>query len=626
MPISSDWDESEDLDEWLWALQIWPLDINRAGFDLISALPGMNLVLADRIVANRTPGYRNPSDFQDRAKLSSSFASTIRKYLLFPASSPSSTFPVEANLRLRIDRRFGAAAADDARRYLGSPYGITQKYIVKRHQWSLGAILDKDKYEPRLDDLEHYYIAFRSPPRQVLAGDFHSSAGLGITIGKSARYFDHFPASALYRDISPTLTPATDTQVNRFQRGAAWREERDNFTMLLLAGMTQNDAIVSDSGCIERLSDGGLHRSSGEARKFNSLCERSLGGAVSYNALVRRWVKIELCVSGIFTQYRPAFSPTPSIKDPFPLTGAYISGRGFSVASECLSHKLLAEYGIDADGTPAWCAVWRWKCGLSHFSSRLLAFDFAADYQNPHAALPFGSGSRNLSGAGLQVQYEPQNQWLRKIDLLGEYTQTHTRTWTVPQPFREWKLSLNGELTAMRWGSGSMRLRQQSDAIGHGEAQPVETAQTSRLRYVHNWPKYNTLPLLLQTGMETGFQNSTIKGFSKGWLAFGRMKFCPFTSLENISLNLGGAVFVTPMALPFYITESDLPDRLATVRLSGEGWRWTMAALWKSAGGWFGFHLARNLRKKTNAEGLETIDKGDIEAYITVSYNFLHQP
>jgi len=539
------------------------------------------------------------------------------------ASPPGSRFPIRLQARGRIDRRFGPGSRVDENRYDGSPYGIVQRYKATHPNWSAGATLDKDKYEPRFDDLSRFYLDYDRESLHIIAGDFHTSSGLGLAVGKIPAYFSLFPSSPLYRKPSPTLSPASGTRLNKSFRGVGVRGEFGAWEVLLFTSKTPYDAIVTPDGRIERLSDGGLHRTPGEARKRDSVVESAVGGAIEWRERIARDLSLNAGLSGWQGKYKPPFEPMPNVRYPYPLAGRNAGAAGLSLGFEAGITGLFGEIASDRNRTRARCITLNRKRDGDIPSLHLIAFDLPPEYRNPAGASPIGDQASNLQGVAASLhrsfrksRFDGRLFKLSKLALYLEATHRPARTVTVPEPHSESKASLEGEFAYNPIHSGRLRLRHQRDVIGHGEAGAIERADVSRVRYLHRTDYGSHYGHAFIAGLETGYRSPSTTGRQTGWL--GLIRYEDETSTERLglpgssTLSLTGSWFDTPAALPIYLSESGLPDRMRVVRLSGRGMRWSVSLVGQSGRSWFGLMAAQTY--------LNAVDKGDLEGYISYSY------
>ena len=616
----SGWEEVKNLAQILWELEVWQVDINSATLRELTMLPGIDEETARRIIAlkkNRPIADKNDLIF--KTGIDREIVERIDGLVSFKNR------PYEIRCHIRADRRFGSDAENDIDRYFNSPFGITQRYTLSSGQWRAGLLMDKDKYETRLADLYRFYSAYRSDRFSVVAGDFNVSTGYGLTLRTRPVYFAGFDSRAAYRNCFEGVIPAGGTQENSAFRGVGAGLKISGLQVDIFGASTDHDATLSNDGSLLRLSDSGHHRSAGEARKRDSVRENAAGGGLRYIRSLSDGDELSLFLSGYYSKFHPGFIPNITARERFQLTGDRAASVGLGGAYSTADYRLGGEVATDYDTDCAWMVLYDRSCrGAFRWNLRSILYHVPAAYDNPHAGLPVsGSSLRNSAGAAILIDGRCKLGAVNEYKAHVEVERKDWRTFSVPVGFNKTKASLEFRASVDKDNVLLVRYRRRSGTEGHGEEYPQSDFVEDKLRFT------------LKSGREISLH---IDSYGL-WIEYGRISFnnehetgagiaASFRYTGNLCrtvlfsdflrYSLSGCIFFSTVdELDFYAGEADLPDRLASVRLSGQGMRLSAALKYRSSRmTWVGLQVARTIREYIFSKS------GDIEVYMTLSYHY----
>ncbi|MCF7809513.1 helix-hairpin-helix domain-containing protein [bacterium] len=614
----SSWMENEDWEQELWNYEVNPVNVNTASRDEIAKLPGIenseSLVIVQ--IRDSEGTYKDKNDLIKRTGISAEIINAVSGFLRFDQQ------PFEARIHVRANRRYGEQADADMKTYNGSPYGLTERVWLKTDTWKAGFLLDKAKYEPEIADQNKFYIEYSNDKQKtkLIAGDFNISSGLGLVLMTKPAYFDGFDSSTPYIMRLTAIAPAVETAENSSFRGIATSTGVADLSINVFAARTELDAIMNDEGDVLRLSDGGMHRSEIEAKKNNTVTETALGGSVSYNIELENDACLTPFVTGYTAKLDPPLQPVLEDRNHFQLAGDRNTGYGAGCGFEKGNLSAGGEVGYDIDGEAAWKAVLSQR-NISNYkwTYRLTAFHYPPGYDNYRAGSPVsGADPANSEGVAILVSGKCNFGIVKRLKSHLEVERRPWRTYTVPIAFTSSRGSIEAgcpfDDTELR-----IRYRRYNGYDGHGEAAEPSKFNDDRLRlwWRSEFPEYKLIDYC-RMWIEGAYRNDSEKGeyFSNGGGVSVKGKLAMLGGWK-VGYGVSCSIFSAQTILPVYSGESSLPDRFASVRLSGNGMRWAGSLVLKrSRYNWFGLMAARTFQLGGNKAS------GDTEVYVTYSYNF----
>lgn len=546
-----------------------------------------------------------------------------------PAGSPPSPShsaiksPLPYHLSLKANRRWGEENDKLAKSYSGSPWAFTQRLRVEQSGLVMGLTVDKDWFEPRYDDLVHFWVQNHSHQLHWIAGDYQVSAGLALCLGVIPIYYSLFPSEPIYQDLTIRLYPSGSTLVNRNLRGIAahYTPSARKGELLICLARTPYDVLVNSDGSLNRFSDSGLHRSPGEDRKRGSATGSLVGGGIMSPSLsFLSGSYLTLGLSGYFEQLSSPLQPPPDPRIPFPLRGSHWDVKSLFGQWEMGTTRLMGEIAQDRMGKASYgVSLEHWLRDRS-LQTQLLYVNIPPQFQNPHLSPPQADNPNNLNGLFSALNYYPDHLGkLRSVVFQFGRVEKDSRTYTIPQPHKEARYLLESRWA--RRGEEPLKLRfsQQWDAEKVPREERFLLVRSERFRVT----KRLRLGEMgdVHTSTETVFQRRESR-YLKPSAAFFMTFFSALLPIKSsdqmethafwVRWSMSLKVATGNPLLSFYPWEYDIPQRLRTVRLNGNQWRWS----WGWEGKWKGWHLGGGMAQ-TRTKKLE---KGDLEGYIALSY------
>jgi hypothetical protein len=614
--LESSWMENEDREQELWSYEINPVNVNTAGRNELNALPGIENSDSDVIVKSREAegAFLNKDDLIKRTGINAEVMNAISGFLAFDQQ------PFEVRCHVKANRRFGPQADANIKSYDGSPYALTERMWLSSGNLKVGVLFDKAKYEPSFDDQSRFFISYNTDAFKLIAGDFNISSGFGLALKTQAVFFDGFDSKTPYIMKSSGIAPTLETAENSSFRGIAASVSVAEVGLNVFAARTELDAIVNDEGDVLSLSDGGLHRSEGEAAKDNTLTETAVGGSVNYNIKFENDACFTPFVTGHTAILDPPLQPELTDRDHFQLAGDRNGGYGGGCGFEKGKLNAGGEVGFDVDGDAASKVVFSHRNISSYkWIYRCTVYHYPVEYDNYRAGSPVsGSDPSNLDGVAVMISGKCELGIVKQLKSHIEVQRRPWRTYTVPIPFT----SSRGSFEAgCPFDDGDLRIRYRryNGYDGHGESATPSKFNDDRLRL---WWRNEFLELkridyckLWVEGAVRNDSEQDVYYSSAGGIGV-RGNLARIANW-NVGYSLSCCVFSAQTILPFYVGETDLPDRFTSVRLSGDGVRWAGSLVLKrSSYNWFGLMAARTVQLYGNKAS------GDTEVYVTYSYNF----
>lgn len=608
--FESGWSEYGDLSQQFWQYDGSRVNINRADAEEIATLPGITDHLADAIVTEREKNgrYDDTAELAKRTELPVEQISRLRHIIQF-----EDPIDLQGRLHIRANRRYGADNDGNMERYDWSPVALTQRYMLSNNSLQFGATFDKDRYEPDITDLRRFYVSYERDKFKIIAGDFHINHGTGLALWTRPSYFTGLHSASAYRLNRQGIQPAKETTQNSGLRGLAIQREWGGGGLLdVFYTKTRYDAILNDT-LLNRLSDGGLHRTEGESEKKNTVSESAGGWILAIPFDVNEW-NVRVSSASYLASYDRMFKPRWDARDPFPLTGyrAGAAGLNFDVArqKELRTVRYNFEVSKSENVNLAWSFISEYSLHKSH-SLRTMFYRYPVNYVNPHAKPPPGSSKpQNCDGAAMLLKIRPDFLKIDRMSAHIEAKRTTFRTYTIPHPTASVKGSVMCSWSVSNGSDVTLLCRQKIAEEGNGEQLPTDDINEQKLRFT-----VSSIPLLdqkckiwIETASRVVNSDPALYGILTGVQLTGNV-------WRSLRYNLGGSYFNSHSGHYLYQGEYGLPDRLASIRLSGSGVRINGSISMRNGRtNWIGAQIARTVKFSG--------ESGDMELYVTCSYSF----
>lgn len=349
-------------------LRARPLDLNRASWRDLARLPGINALIARRIVDHRrrVGGFASLSEITSVNGIHPAMYASLRPYLTI--SSPDTKTDGDEPTRGKsleetpwadalqdIDIRYsqlwsrrldvGAGYTRDSSRshYIGGPGRYTMRGTVwLGNRLRAAGVFDKDPGEAwtwnpatRSYGFDHasgsLLIRGVGPLDRLVFGDYTVSLGQGVGIWSGLAFGKgRDPTGSVVRDRQG-IRPFASTEENRFFRGVATDLQAGDY--LVIGGFASRRALdarlTSDSSGtrgVASLPSSGLHRTESERETRDALTEEVLGGMIEMESR-----HVELGVGGLYATTSVPLHPGNRPYDVFDVAGqrlGVVTGHG----------------------------------------------------------------------------------------------------------------------------------------------------------------------------------------------------------------------------------------------------------------------------------------------------------
>ncbi|HVZ38886.1 MAG TPA: hypothetical protein VHI13_06390 [Candidatus Kapabacteria bacterium] len=629
-----DGDEDDPRLDGLERLRRHPLNLYRADEDRLARLPGISPMLARSIlnfVRNRHPAALAEIDSLEDMTADALLA--LGDYTTLDTAARL-TLP-EATVRLRaagtLEKRRGyidmlhrqvlrrdPVSGDSLRldtltpgaRYLGSPVAALARVEIEASEWRAGLLFEKDAGEALLvrdtsafthEDYElteatparsrvrtrlgaflSAYAEGAAGPVRIVAGDYDLEIGQGLLLWTSTGNFGTAEAVTAPLRIPHGAAGHASAEETRFLRGAVVETRRgvlaDNLEAMIFASGRWLDATPDASGtgadsgtAIATLRGDGYRRTWSELRRSGNLNETLIGASVRSRSAEGS--------SGL-TVYSAAYSSPFQRRLFYEFAGDRITGISFNWRYTLRGTVLAGEVAGAGGGVG----------GVATMLTRgtHLEASLSLRYQSPRLAAihgdPFGSAAGNEEGLYAAVELRPLRA--ARIEARLDLFNTVERTPTVPFPRAGHDAAITAEYRPASTVLLSLRLR---SARNLNAFTVPDTLDRERKRLldrdlagVRCDARIAVLSgmLLLHGRFErTQVQYDDSRPAGDGILTMIDVRCHPVRTVVaggRVAFFTAGAFDAAPR-----IADADLPGRIASSPLSGDGYHVAMFVRWQ---------------------------------------------
>ncbi|WP_340106569.1 ComEA family DNA-binding protein [Rhodohalobacter sp. 8-1] len=527
-----------------------PVNINRAGIDELSGVPGLNLQLAQSIIQYRKSikPFEHIEELLDVDGIGGVTLDNLLPFVTIGRSfelgkdlylnpnywTYNSSFENLTRYQRVVNAQEGYSRPDTLGGYLGSPVKYNHRFRYRSDRLSVNLTQDKDPGEPLSGptgfDFTSWHAAIQNAGRlkNLIIGDFRVSYGQGLTLwnggafGKSSQVI----GSAVKND--PGIRPYTSYQETNGFRGVAatYGEQLQVSGFYSKRKRTASDA---SAGRVRSPTASGLHRTLSENDRRLNLQQETFGGRIRYQ--FRHGI---IGASGYHQQYDRKIEKGTQ---PYQLYG--FEGDRFSVAGT--DYRLTAGPAM-IFGELAWSS--NNSLGFITGSEVNLpsGTDLAVAYRN------YEKDFQSASGSGFGEQSNPQNEEgfftgirqrfgeILEFNAYIDFFHTHVARFrnTRPTSGFDWlarlqfepldNLSFYGQLRSKTW-------EQQMDASDSFGRETItmgtETRSNARLHI-----EYQALDVLrLRTRFDVVRWSATSSPSSFGYLVYQDVRLTPTSTL-----------------------------------------------------------------------------------------------
>ena len=217
-----------------------PIDLNTATFAEIVRLPWISVILAEKIITQRSQRpFRDTCDFIQRLHISNTLWGKIAPYVTVGPGRKRPTFSTKLRLSQRLRTIWGYQRAG----CLGSPYEA-RTFLQVRYpeRFAFHLLIQKDLYEPHYDDFVSWGIDMRLPRvDRLFVGNYALEFGESLMFGPPYRRIKFYALKGASRLIIPYRM---DGNENRTLQGVAMKYELASISWIGFASYTMRDARI----------------------------------------------------------------------------------------------------------------------------------------------------------------------------------------------------------------------------------------------------------------------------------------------------------------------------------------------------------------------------------------------
>jgi len=538
-----------------------PVNINRAGLDELSGVPGISLKTARSIIRfrNNIKPFESTYELMEAEGIGMVTFENILPFVTVGESAElrrdlylnpgywthDSRFETLAGYQRVLNSRDGYSRPDSLGGYLGGPVKYNHRIRYRSDHLSVNLTQDKDPGEvlagPSGFDYTSWHLAIEDVGliENIIIGDFRVSYGQGLTIwnggafGKSSSVI----GSAIKSDTG--IRPYTSYQETNGFRGVAATVG----SKLQLSGFyskRRRSASEADNGRLRFPASSGLHRTANEMSRRLNMGQHTFGGRLRYqfkNGIIG--------LSSYQNTFSHAIQKGTQSFQLFDFEGKAISALGTDIRLNADFTTIFGEIARSSNGS--FGGIVGSEMSPAGTTDLAIAYrNYARDYQSIFGS-GFGeqSGSMNESGffSGIRQQVGPALQLNAYID----FFKTHGPRFRNSRPTSgfDWlvrvdvepldKLSIYMQLRAKKW-------QQQMDAYDSFGRETLimgsELRSNARLHL-----EYQVLDnVRLRTRIDAVRYTETLSGASLGYLIYQDVRYLP---ASNLTLDARITLFET---------------------------------------------------------------------------------
>lgn len=289
--------------EYIEELAANPRNINRAGLDELSQIPGLNLQLAQSIIRYREDlkPFESTSELQEVNGIGAVTLDQISPFVTIGSSSEqrrdfilnpkywtsNGRFESLASYRQVLNTREGYTRPDTLGGYTGSPVKYNHRFRYRSNHLSINLTQDKDSGEPLSDPTDFDYTSWHVAVEDVgqlknlIVGDFRVSYGQGLTLwnGSSFGKSSSVIGSAVKND--PGIRPYTSYQETNAFRGVAATYGEQLQVSGFYSNRKRTASEITDQ-TVRFPTQTALHRTLTERERRLNLDQETFGGRIRY--------------------------------------------------------------------------------------------------------------------------------------------------------------------------------------------------------------------------------------------------------------------------------------------------------------------------------------------------------
>ena len=247
--------------------EIFPVDVNTAGYPLLAEIPGFTheLVLSLMWVRKQKNGFCDLKELRDVPGMTLDIIEGCRDYIVL--SSPGGRRkrqPVEIHGTVRTSRNYPLCEELWNGRYYPSHGRSFQRWRISRGgNLSGGLLVERDEGERSRWDHTTCYVRYARPGlvEALLLGDYYVAFGSGLTVSR-----ERSPADLKARSPGTMMKGSLSLSESNPFRGILASFERWGVACTLLASHSRMDAVCKEDSMLT-FPESGKHRTQAEINR-----------------------------------------------------------------------------------------------------------------------------------------------------------------------------------------------------------------------------------------------------------------------------------------------------------------------------------------------------------------------
>lgn len=279
--------EDSQFAEKLIQLSETPIDLNVSTASDLQQVPGIDAMLASRIVSFRTEhGFSSVDELLHVEGMDHTLFLQIRGFLVVKKQSISQDAAEGVSVRYteRTIRRLQDQRGFLDGTYSGNPYKIYNRikgrYILNS-EFSLeaGWLSEKDQGEKNIADFSSGFLSVSNTTKSLrcIVGDYVVEAGQGLALWRSTGTTKGSEVISTITKNPRGLQPYASSDENGFLRGAAIQARLGGVVVTGFMSRRAINANLNDQGSISSFDASGLFRTQSELQAKSSSSERVMG-------------------------------------------------------------------------------------------------------------------------------------------------------------------------------------------------------------------------------------------------------------------------------------------------------------------------------------------------------------
>ena len=358
------------------------MDINRASFRDLLAIPWLNPFLAHGIIVTRDSlgGFSHLEQVRTVAGMTDETFATIRPFLKIGRGSP--TWVGSAVSKVGTDSAAGGFAG----------LRVLNRFESDLRQARIVVQTEKDRGEAGIFDFASAGVELRVASTHVSVGDFAAGLGQGLVFSTPGWRSSISAGTELASRSVRLLSSAVE---GSYLRGAAVTAAAGSWDLLALGSYAGRDAILNEDGTVERLIGSGVHADSASLAGRNAVRQITAGLGAAY-----RGERVRAGFSAAYCRYDRPFAPADSISSFY---GNALLAAGLHAQYELGHYNLGAE--VAGSSGPGLAGSFEIAGNWPSFDSRVVLRGRQARFFAPHGRWSGLANGRDRLDASGRVRW-----------------------------------------------------------------------------------------------------------------------------------------------------------------------------------------------------------------------------